>query len=131
MRHKALKEWTEGAGLKEVNRKRRAPEKRGWQGGDCPPLLNEPQCGHNLLGQSSSPLSSQRVLSGPPDSPTGASQVWGPPSQSPPSPCAGSAALVETSTQDKFIRQQPMRVQLWLYVTLKSLSVFPNSAFSL
>lgn len=89
MRHKALKEWTEGAGLKEVNRKRRAPEKRGWQGGDCPPLLNEPQCGHNLLGQSCSLLSSQRVLSGPPDSPTGASQVWGPPSQSPPSPCAG------------------------------------------
>lgn len=30
MRYKVLKEWTEGVGFKEVNRKRRVLEKRGW-----------------------------------------------------------------------------------------------------
>lgn len=65
-----------GWALEAVNQRR-----EGTGEATCPPLLNEPQCDHNLLGQSCFPRLQPVGPRQPLEFPTSTSKVWGPPSQ--------------------------------------------------
>lgn len=86
MRFKALKEWTDGVGLGKSQPEVEGPgDERVAGRRPGPPLLNEPQRDHDLLGQSCSLPSSHRVQGDPtprPHFPTSTSKVWAPPSPS-------------------------------------------------